>query len=113
MNGAKGKPTRPFAVSWAGHEVPRIVLAGEIDMIASERLEAALAWTASRPPSDVVVDVGGVTFFGSVGVNFLARLALRIRPFGHAVRVVSAGRVVTHPLEVCGLEPVLSFAAEG
>ncbi|MFI5953365.1 STAS domain-containing protein [Cryptosporangium sp. NPDC051539] len=51
-----------------------ITLSGEIDLLVADLLEGALGTAAEAQPSDVVVDLGGVTFIGSQALSFLVRL---------------------------------------
>jgi len=51
-----------------------VALSGEIDLLATEALEAAMVTVAEAQPADVCVDLGAVTFIGSQALSFLVRL---------------------------------------
>jgi anti-anti-sigma factor len=54
--------------------VVTLTLAGEIDLLANDSLEEALATATKAQPADISVDLGGVTFIGSQALSFLVRL---------------------------------------
>ena len=51
-----------------------VTLAGDIDLASRQKLDAAVAAVLTSMPGDVLLDVTAVTFFGSEGLGFLARL---------------------------------------
>jgi anti-anti-sigma factor len=55
----------------------RLTLVGEIDFEAAMSGEAQALLIRSPAPVDVCVDMGGVTFLDSAGLNFLLRLRQR------------------------------------
>jgi anti-sigma B factor antagonist len=106
MNGRQMLGSCPFDVSCHEGDPPRIVLAGEIDMLTTPTLDQAFDWIAEHRPSNVVVDVKSVSFLGSVGIGFLVRLATYLSPMGYAVEIASAGSYVRRVIDVCGLTTV-------
>jgi anti-anti-sigma factor len=58
----------------ATNGVVMITLNGEIDLLASEALEAAMVVATEAQPADVAVDLAAVTFIGSQALSFLVRL---------------------------------------
>lgn len=75
-----------------------VSLVGELDMatadLASDQLELAAA-----SASTLVVDLTGLLFFGSAGLNVL----LRLRGTGVDVRLVADHRPVLRPLQLMGM----------
>jgi anti-anti-sigma factor len=72
----------------------RVVMVGEIDLLAKPAMDAALALLAEQDSSDVVVDLRAATVLSCVGVGFLYSLALQRGHRGGTVYVkVPAGRV--------------------
>ena len=86
-----------------------VVVAGEVDMLTSPQLrmviDEALAKLADRA---LVIDLTGVTFFGSPGLQVLAVAAIRVRRAGEeaALRVV-ATHVALRPIQITGLDSVV------
>lgn len=99
-------PEVPPAVTWAPHgTVLLISMAGAIDSGVADRLESLLR-AVTVEVVRALVDVRQVTFFDSVGVNFLARLASGGRvvqlvdvppglPIGPVLRAAGLGHVLT------------------
>ncbi len=86
-----------------------VAVAGEVDIVTAPRLRAAvddaLARLAGRT---LVLDLSGVTFFGSQGLHILAATATRVREAGGAagLRVV-ATRVALRPIQITGLDVLI------
>ncbi len=60
-----------------------VTLAGDIDLASRQKLDAAVAAVLRSMPGDVRVDVTAVTFFGSEGLGFLARLLQTVTDGDH------------------------------
>ncbi|GLY50421.1 hypothetical protein Lesp01_40770 [Lentzea sp. NBRC 102530] len=84
---------------------------GEIDQdtvpALSDELQVAIA--VATPPFPVVVDLSGVTYFGSSGLNELVRQQRRARSAGVPLRIASAHRAVLRPIAMSGLDQVLDL----
>ncbi|USX53753.1 STAS domain-containing protein [Lentzea sp. HUAS12] len=82
---------------------------GELDQSTAPafraELRAALAMATSSLP--VVVDLTGVTYFGSMGLNELLAHQRLADAAGVPFRIVAAHRAVLRPVEVSGLDQVL------
>ncbi|NUT93137.1 MAG: STAS domain-containing protein [Saccharothrix sp.] len=85
-------------------------VSGELDQQTSAVLEGHLrqAEALVRPPGPVVVDLGGVTFFGSSGLSLMLTHHLRCAGRGTCLRLVAGHRAVLRPIEVTDLGSVLS-----
>jgi anti-sigma B factor antagonist len=84
---------------------------GEVDILTAGRLRAAvnkeLGEAEGRP---VVVDLTAVTFLGSHGLAALADAALTAQQRQEPLRVVvDETRTVIRPLQITGLDEVLSL----
>lgn len=88
---------------------PAVVLhvAGEIDMstapILAEECDQAIDTSAGR----LVVDLTGVTFFGSAGLAVLLDARRRGDQAGVQVRVVAHSRPVLRSIEIAGVREML------
>ncbi len=77
-------------------------LAGELDLMTSDRLEAELAEAAVPAASDLVVDLAGLTFVDSTGIRAFLRLARTITPRCLVLRAPQPN--VAHVLEIVGIQ---------
>ena len=84
---------------------------GEIDQesVPAFRHELRIAIAMATPPFPVVVDLSGVTFFGSAGLNELLTQQRHARTVGSPLRVVAAHRAVLRPITMSGLDDVLEL----
>ena len=80
-----------------------IILSGEIDMARQDELDAVVETYRRSPSPNVVLDVGGVTFFGSDGIRVLVKLCRIATSRGGDVTLLDADARVTRVLEICGL----------
>lgn len=94
------------------HDVAVVVRAGgEVDSGTVETLAAALdsavADAAAHPARTVVVDLDGITYFGSAGLNALLTCREQGEGRGVAMRLVATTAEVTRPIEVTRLARIL------
>ena len=82
---------------------------GELDISTASVLEAALRETMSGDGSEVVVDLGGLTFIDSSGLRLLVVAAERSREAGIRLRLLRGSEPVERMLEVSGLHRSLPF----
>ena len=91
----------------------RIILEGELDLRSAVdlRAEVSAMLAESPPPTDVEVDLAGVTFIDSLGLGTLVvghRICAQV---GVRFQVLSPSPFVTRLLEVSGLRDWLSGSA--
>ncbi|MFI1912952.1 STAS domain-containing protein [Nocardia sp. NPDC020380] len=84
---------------------------GAVDMSTVDELVlhlgAALESAVREAAPVVAVDLEGVTYFGSAGLNAVLRCHERGMAAGIGVRLVATNPWVVRPLEVTGLDTVL------
>jgi anti-anti-sigma factor len=89
---------------------PGVVVAsvsGELDMLTAPRLRAVV--TAEVADCAVlVIDLSGVSFLGSAGLAVLVEASHEAARRQVELRVVATGRTVRRPLEITGLDEVLT-----
>ena len=89
---------------------PGVVVAtvsGEVDMLTAPGLRTVvLAELADC--AVLVLDLSGVGFLGSAGLAVLVEASYEARRREVALRLVAAGRSVQRPLEITGLDEVLT-----
>ena len=93
----------------AGVEIVRVV--GEVDIETFGVFESAMLAAISDLDSAevLVVDLLGVTFLGSVGLNGLVKLHYHCGDESISLRVVATGATVGRPMRITGLDMVLSM----
>lgn len=112
--GAAGPPAPAHAgvdLRWtaAGAAVCRIV--GDLDLGTVEATRSALGQAvASRPPI-LVVDLSGVDFCDSAGLNLLLQTRLEAERAGVSMRLASLARTVVRVFELTGADAVFSIHA--
>lgn len=84
-----------------------VAVFGEVDNTTAPDLERVLLDAIDGTRGDVVVDLGGVTFMDSSGVNILVRCFKRLEPDGRALVVRQPTRAVRLVLDACGMDAVL------
>jgi anti-anti-sigma factor len=82
-----------------------VFVQGEIDMSAGLEIRHALS-TAQQGSPDVIVDVSGVTFMDSTGINALLRASRQVPP-GGSLRVVGATSAVRRVFDITGVSELL------
>ncbi|HEX9337697.1 MAG TPA: STAS domain-containing protein [Pseudonocardiaceae bacterium] len=93
---------------------PRAVvlhLAGELDMVTAPGFAEHVQQHVAGGPS-LVLDLSGVTFLGSAGLAVLAEARNLAVARAVQVRVVAASRNVLRPMEVTGLDKVLTVVPD-
>jgi anti-sigma B factor antagonist len=85
-----------------------VTVVGEVDMVTAPVLRERLdvLFRADRAP--IVVDLSRVEFFGSTGLAVVVDAQHRAEAEGRVFVLVAGTRVVQRPLEVSGLDAVLS-----
>ena len=85
-------------------------VSGEVDMLTAPTLRAAVdgQLDACRV---LVLDLSGVIFLGSAGLALLVETSHETRRREIDLRLVAAGRSVRRPLEITGLDEVLTTFA--
>lgn len=79
---------------------PAVVhVVGELDLATTPLLENAL-----DPLTDVVVDLSGVTFLGSIAIAALLAADRHRAETGHTLRLAKPSAVVTRVLSITGLD---------
>jgi anti-sigma B factor antagonist len=83
-----------------------VSLAGELDIGTSDRFEQELDMLLDDGARQLVVDLLGITFLGSVGLGLLTQAAKRTRELGGECIVVSDDPRILRVFEITGLDRV-------
>lgn len=84
-----------------------VAVAGELDIGTSDRFEQELDTLLDDGARRLVVDLLGISFFGSVGLGLLTRAARRTRELGGECVVVSDDPRILRVFEITGLDRTL------
>lgn len=79
-------------------------LSGEMDLGRVDEVRALLLEAVTRVggPADIVVDLSGLTFCDSAGLNLLLRARLQAVESGHALRLAAPNAQMLRLLEITG-----------
>jgi anti-sigma B factor antagonist len=90
-----------------------VIAAGEIDLYTAPRLHSELAAVIANaaPESRVVVDMSGVEFCDSTGMNVLLSCLRQIRDRGGELELAAPRPAVMKILQVTGLDSVFTIDA--
>ncbi|MEU9133076.1 STAS domain-containing protein [Kitasatospora sp. NPDC048540] len=89
---------------------PVIEATGELDLDSAPILHSALhrALGASPPPPMLVIDLAGVTFCDSSGLNALLQARIESQGLGVALHLARPTHTVARVLEITGADKVFS-----
>jgi anti-anti-sigma factor len=88
-------------------------LVGDVDMLTAPSLaEHVRSQLGSGQVRSLVFDLSGVTFLGSAGLAVLAEANTAATDTTATVRVVASSRMVLRPLQVTGLDQVLTIVPD-
>jgi anti-sigma B factor antagonist len=86
----------------------RVAAVGEIDSSSAPQFRQTLETLVDDPDvSEIIVDLGGVTFLDSAGLCALAAAHRRIKGRDVQLRVLASSRAVIRPLQITGLWELL------
>jgi anti-sigma B factor antagonist len=90
-----------------------LIPSGELDMCTVEEVDARLVELHLAGFDNIVVDLRGLTFFDSCGVNLLVQWTRRAAAERFDFAVVDGNDIVRRVLALTGVEPHLRFVAGG
>jgi anti-anti-sigma factor len=86
---------------------------GEVDSSTAgeliSQLDAALREAGTQASRLLIIDLQGVTYFGSAGLNAVLDCHRQGRQAGTSVRLVAENGLVVRPIEVTNLDSVLEL----
>ncbi|MEV5413568.1 STAS domain-containing protein [Thermopolyspora sp. NPDC052614] len=85
-----------------------MAIAGEIDLYTAPRLQAEFARLLENGPARIVIDMSGVEFCDSTGMNVLLSALKRMRERGGQLEVAAPRPAVRKILQVTGLDSVFT-----
>ena len=92
-------------------DVAVVVVTGEVDLYTAQRLREALAEVHTSGARQLIVDLTGVPFIDSSGIDALVGTFRRLQGRGARLDVVGSRANVMRVFEVTGLLDVFAFHA--
>ncbi|WP_344595637.1 STAS domain-containing protein [Actinomadura vinacea] len=92
--------------SQGGHAV--VTATGELDLYTAPRLQTALAGLLREQVDRVVVDMSGIDFCDSTGMNVLLSAMKRLKERGGTLELAAPRPAVKRILQVTGLDTVFT-----
>ncbi|GAA1527937.1 STAS domain-containing protein [Actinomadura kijaniata] len=92
--------------SQGGHAV--VTATGELDLYTAPRLQNALAVLLREEVDRIVVDLSGVEFCDSTGMNVLLSAMKRLKERGGSLELAAPRPAVRRILQVTGLDSVFT-----
>ena len=113
-----GEPADPPAPGHAGVDVRRTAaggavcrIAGDLDLGTVSAVRSALERAIAAKPPILVVDLAGVEFCDSAGLNLLLQTRLQAETAGVSMRLASLAASVVRVFELTGADTVFSIHA--
>jgi anti-anti-sigma factor len=88
----------------------RLAVTGELDLATAAELGEHVRRVVGDRPAQLVVDLAGVTFCDSSGIEALLRACAAATERGIAFRVVNPGRVTRRAFQLTGVLDLLTAA---
>jgi anti-sigma B factor antagonist len=85
-------------------------LFGELDLATVDHVDREIT-AAVSDISALVIDLDGLSFLASTGLSLLARWSQRATAQGFDLRIVATRRQALRPLQITGLDEVLTIDA--
>jgi anti-sigma B factor antagonist len=101
--------TEPITTALANRDgVAVLSVAGEIDLATAPALDAAITEALSRDPSALVIELSGVEFMASAGLQLLIATQEKLSETTR-LAVVANGPATSRPIQLTGLDDILSL----
>ena len=91
--------------------IARMTVEGEVDVLTAPDFRRGLEQALEMADSGVDVDLSGATFFGSEGVNALARALKQANERGLRLQVCNPSRIAARVLQITGLAEALGVTS--
>jgi anti-sigma B factor antagonist len=97
----------PYDIDIVSGNDPKVFLSGEIDYAASLELESVTHEVTSQCGSELLIDLGDVTFIDSEGIKTLINIFKLMQNKGGAARIVRSSPFVNKVLKLAGAYDML------
>ena len=96
----------------AGSGPALVVLSGEMDVVSSPSFTEAMTELEQELPDGVVIDVAGLTFIDSSGINALLRAARTVEARGRRAVLAAPGTHVQRVFEITHVPTLVAVASD-
>lgn len=100
-----------FEATELDSDTTRIVLDGRLDAVGAEKIETTFTATASASARNIVVDLAGVGFIGSLGIRMLIANARVVQRRGRRMVLFGAQPQALDVFETVALSDLIPIAA--
>lgn len=90
----------------------RLALKGRLDAVGAERVESDFTTRATRAGRDVIVDMSGVSFVGSLGIRLLISVARGTTRAGRRLVLAGVQPAVAEVFSNVALDELIPMAAD-
>jgi anti-sigma B factor antagonist len=98
--------------TWSQGDHTVLLVAGEIDLYTAPKLQSELTAALRHSPARLIVDMSGVEFCDSTGINVLLAAHRTARERGGELQLAGPGSATRKVLQVTGLESVFTVLDE-
>lgn len=101
----------PAAVTGTHHHdgMTVVEVASQVDLACAAPIRAIVGEQLGRRPTGLVVDLTGVDFFGSAGIQLLVEAVVQARALGVALAVAADRRTVLRPLRLTRVDEAVDI----
>ncbi|MFJ8595203.1 STAS domain-containing protein [Streptomyces sp. NPDC093598] len=100
------QPGQLSVVSTTMEGIRVLMLTGEIDHHTGNQFQRAL-YFSDAPRPRIVVDLGGVTFMDSTGINILISAHRALSEAGGWLRLTAPGETVKRTMNIVGIDTII------
>jgi anti-sigma B factor antagonist len=98
--------------TWSQGDHTVLSVTGEIDLYTAPKLQSELSSALNANPARLIVDMSGVEFCDSTGINVLLAAHRNARERGGELQLAGPGSATRKVLQVTGLETVFTVLDE-
>ena len=91
-------------------DVHTLCLAGELDLATADLVRDELARIESSGAGSIVIDLAGLTFMDSTGIQLLIGAHARSRTNDHRLTLRPGPAAIQRVVTLCGVDELLPFA---
>lgn len=101
----------PLKIASHDAQTTRLILDGRLDADGCDKVETAFTAAASAASGDVLVDLAGVDYIGSLGVRLLIGTARAVRRRGRRMVIIGAQQQPMDVFDTVALADLIPIAA--
>ena len=95
-----------IAVDWVDR-IAVVAVSGDLDTVSAPEVAEGIQTACRKEPAALIVDLSGVEFLGSAGMNLLIQAHREMAPSGR-FGVVADGPATSRPLKMIGIDTIVA-----